>query len=166
MLLLGAHLTVSNAVAPASAAATTCCWLFNTQANRYQFYRKPANMVACQPPYAPAACPNNAAPPPAPPVAGRPDTGLCSFVEGVQYSVEADSGWTDMHRHSKEECCTACGQHSGCQHFVYEATSGTCVLLPPTRAGAELVQKPNTAVVSGGLSCPPPPPMRIITPRS
>ena len=45
------------AAAPAaSSPAPACCWLFNDQTKRHQFYPKPAN-AACQVPYKPAACP-------------------------------------------------------------------------------------------------------------
>ena len=43
------------AAAPAT-AATGCCWLFNEQTKRYNFYPRPAN-AACQTPYKLAACP-------------------------------------------------------------------------------------------------------------
>ena len=54
----------------------------------------------------------------------------CIFEEKVEYSVDADSGYTDRVATSKEECCNACGLHSGCEAFVFEPSSGTCVLLP------------------------------------
>ena len=63
------------ASAASSAAATACCWLFNDQTKRYQFYPKPAT-ATCQAPYKLAACPKPkdapapaASPPPPPPVA-------------------------------------------------------------------------------------------------
>ena len=52
------------AAAPAAAPpASACCWLFNDQTKRYQFYPKPANAV-CQVPYTLAVCPSVKSPPP------------------------------------------------------------------------------------------------------
>ena len=53
-------LVVSPASVPAAPTATSpasvCCWRFNGQTKRYQFYLRPANAV-CQVPYTHADCP-------------------------------------------------------------------------------------------------------------
>jgi len=75
----------------------------------------------------------------------------CKFEDKTEYSVDADSGYTDRIATSKEECCNACGLHSGCHFFVFEPSSGTCVLLP--QVGAEkLLNTPNEYTVSGSIS--------------
>jgi len=54
--------------APSAPAATSdCCWSFNSETKRYQFYIKPATATACVSPYKPAACPK---PPPPPATVG------------------------------------------------------------------------------------------------
>ena len=53
------------AAAPAasSSPANGCCWSFNEETKRYQYYPRPKN-TACVAPYKPAACPGTALPPP------------------------------------------------------------------------------------------------------
>ena len=75
----------------------------------------------------------------------------CSFDEKTEYSVDADTGYTDRIATSKEECCNACGLHSGCKDFVFEPSSGTCVLLPAVDDG-EIIKSPNEYTVSGSIS--------------
>ena len=44
-----------------------------------------------------------------------------------------------------------CGLHTGCQDFVYEHATGTCILLPHAASKADLVRLPNPNVISGSL---------------
>eukprot|EP00962_Isochrysis_galbana_P016208 scaffold4636_cov81-Isochrysis_galbana.AAC.1 len=56
--------------ADAAAIAAACCWSYNQETKRYQFYVKPAEAAACVAPYKPAACPAKP-PPPAAATAAR-----------------------------------------------------------------------------------------------
>ena len=49
--------------------------------------------------------------------------------------MDQSTGYTDRTADSKEECCNMCGMKAGCQDFVFEPTSGTCVLLPHVVTG-------------------------------
>jgi hypothetical protein len=76
----------------------------------------------------------------------------CTFVEGVEYTVKKQTGYSDTTAQTKEECCALCGHHdSGCSNFVFEPSSGVCVLLPlVTRNNLE--RDDNEFVVSGTAS--------------
>ena len=108
------------------------------------------------PPPPPRPPPGSPSPPPRPLAhlarsASTKEHFQCSFDESTEYSVDADSGYTDRIATSKEECCNACGLHSGCRDFVFEPSSGTCVLLPAVE-DAEIIKSPNEYTVSGSIS--------------
>ena len=74
----------------------------------------------------------------------------CSFMPGVELSVDASEGYTDRSAGSKEECCNTCGLKAGCQDFVFEPSSGTCVLLPHVSQD-KISHTKNEYTVSGSL---------------
>ena len=120
------------AAAPAAAPpASACCWLFNDQTKRYQFYPKPANAV-CQVPYTLADCPSIKDPPPPPP----PNDYHCNPHGG--YWVSSESRYTYCFYKIADHWSNAspnfftrfdhrcCGQGGGvCD------SSGSCVLSSP-----------------------------------
>jgi len=74
----------------------------------------------------------------------------CSFLPGIELNVDASEGYTDRTAGSKEECCNTCGLKAGCQDFVFEPSSGTCVLLP--HVPKEMITSAkNEYTVSGSL---------------
>lgn len=77
----------------------------------------------------------------------------CSFVDGVEYTTTKQTGYSDRLAKTKEECCELCGHlETGCSHFVFEPTSGTCVLLPVVSSGNELESDDNPMAISGTAS--------------
>ena len=43
-----------------------------------------------------------------------------------------------------------CGMKAGCQDFVYEPGTGTCVLLPHVES-SEIISSPNEYTIAGSL---------------
>ena len=72
----------------------------------------------------------------------------CSFFAAVEFSVNQAEGYTDSKAATRFDCCNACGLHGGCQDFVYQHSTGMCILLPHVPAD-QLVQTPNEHVISG-----------------
>lgn len=76
----------------------------------------------------------------------------CQFFEGVELTTSRQSGYSDRSASTKEECCNLCGHlESGCANFIYEPSTGVCVLLPLTPA-SELERDDNEYVISGQAS--------------
>ena len=76
----------------------------------------------------------------------------CSFLPNVEFTTQRQTGYVDRHAVSKEECCNMCGHlETGCANFVYEPSSGECVLLPLTPL-SELEKDDNDMVISGTAS--------------
>ena len=76
----------------------------------------------------------------------------CTFLDGVEFATTRQRGYTDRNAATKEECCNMCGHlETGCANFVYEPSSGACVLLPLTPL-AELEKDDNEFVISGTAS--------------
>lgn len=101
-------------------------------------------------------------PPPRPPLhpprklahLGRAHTGQhfeCRYQPQTELATQTGRGYTDRQAASKEECCNLCGLKSGCDDFVFEPSSGTCVLLPHTPS-AQIKRMPNQYTVAGSLS--------------
>ena len=74
----------------------------------------------------------------------------CSFFSQVEFSVDQSVGYTDAKAATRFECCNKCGNTRGCQDFVYQHTTGMCVLLPHVPAD-QVIQTPNEHVISGSL---------------
>ena len=77
-------------------------------------------------------------------------TVTCDYEEGVEYMVDVSTGYTDRTASSKDECCRLCGEREGCKDFVFEPSTGTCVLLPDTVI-EDVKHRPNLFVVSGSV---------------
>ena len=75
----------------------------------------------------------------------------CTFDEGIEYTVEKEQGYETSTARVKEECCSLCGRTAGCTDFVFEPSSGTCVLLPHVTSESEIEAWPNPTVVSGSV---------------
>ena len=76
----------------------------------------------------------------------------CTFLDGVEFTTQRQIGYTDRIAGTKEECCNMCGHlETGCANFVYEPSSGVCVLLPLTPLN-ELEKDDNEVVISGTAS--------------
>ena len=79
----------------------------------------------------------------------------CQFYEGVELTTSRQTGYSDRSASTKEECCNECGRlESGCANFIYEPSTGVCVLLPLTPA-SELERDDNEFVISGQASVGP-----------
>ena len=65
-------------------------------------------------------------------------------------SIDQSTGYTDRKADSKEECCNMCGMKSGCQDFVFEPASSTCVLLPHVPS-SKMISSHNEYTVGGSL---------------
>ena len=58
--------------------------------------------------------------------------------------------YTNEQATTRFECCNKCGLHLGCQDFVYQHSTGLCVLLP--HVSKDRVSKtPNEHVISGSM---------------
>lgn len=76
----------------------------------------------------------------------------CNFVDGVEFTTSRADGYTDLAAATREECCAFCGHHdAGCANFIYEPSTGVCVLLPLTPL-AQLESDDNEFVISGTAS--------------
>ena len=76
----------------------------------------------------------------------------CTFLDSVEFTTQRQMGYTDRVAATKEECCQLCGHlETGCANFVFEPTSGQCVLLPLTPLN-ELEKDDNSQVISGTAS--------------
>ena len=56
-----------------------------------------------------------------------------------RYTVDSPLGYTNAHASTRFECCNQCGLHTGCQDFVYQHSSGLCVLLPHASTSREIM---------------------------
>ena len=74
----------------------------------------------------------------------------CHYQPQTEYSVDQSTGYTDRKSDSKEECCNLCGIKPGCQDFVFEPASGTCVLLPHVD-NKKIISSHNEYTVAGSL---------------
>ena len=63
--------------------------------------------------------------------------------------VNTAIGYTDRQAATRLECCNFCGLQPGCGDFVFQPSTGLCVLLP---GASEVVKIPNSQVVSGAVS--------------
>ena len=75
----------------------------------------------------------------------------CTFFASVEFSVNQAEGYTDSKASTRFECCNACGLKGDCQDFVYQHSTGMCILLPHVPSD-RLVQTPNEHVISGARS--------------
>ena len=75
----------------------------------------------------------------------------CTFAAHVEFSVDSDLGYTTVSASTRFECCNQCGLTTGCQDFVYQHSSGECLLLPHASSSKEITRLPNPNVVSGSL---------------
>eukprot|EP00316_Scyphosphaera_apsteinii_P011292 CAMPEP_0119305444 /NCGR_PEP_ID=MMETSP1333-20130426/6452_1 /TAXON_ID=418940 /ORGANISM="Scyphosphaera apsteinii, Strain RCC1455" /LENGTH=766 /DNA_ID=CAMNT_0007308535 /DNA_START=48 /DNA_END=2348 /DNA_ORIENTATION=- len=114
--------------------------------------------------YKVVGAPSPPPPPPSPP--GRPSRpprplshlGIhtkqhfqCTYFEETEFTVDMSTGYTDKVVSSQAECCNACGLKSGCQDFVFEPSSGACVLLPHVSDQSLVKSTFNELTVSGSL---------------
>mmetsp|Transcript_47528 Transcript_47528/g.78670 ORF Transcript_47528/g.78670 Transcript_47528/m.78670 type:complete len:780 (+) Transcript_47528:43-2382(+) len=76
----------------------------------------------------------------------------CSFFPRIEFTVDTALGYTDRVASSREECCSFCGLKAGCQDFVFEPSSGTCVLLPHVSDSRQIIRTPNEYTVAGSIS--------------
>lgn len=74
----------------------------------------------------------------------------CTYQLRTELSVDQSEGYADRIAASKEECCNFCGTRGGCQDFVFEPGSGTCVLLPHVSSDL-IIKTPNEYTVAGSL---------------
>lgn len=74
----------------------------------------------------------------------------CDYKEGVEFTVDVSTGYTDRTAAGKDECCRLCGERQGCTEFVFEPSTGTCVLLPEAEL-AQIEERPNLFVISGSV---------------
>lgn len=74
----------------------------------------------------------------------------CEFHEGIEYTVSENQGYADRTASSMDECCRQCGDRAGCKDFVFEPSTGTCVLLPEVEF-SQIEQRTNLFVVSGSV---------------
>ena len=150
---------------PADAAATVtpaapspgCCWSFNADTKRYQFYPRPANQ-ACVAPYkaapcsgAPAAAPSPAAAaaavaasPPPPPPPPPPPAQVDAASPGCCWSFNADTKRYQFYPRPANQACVAPYKAAPC--------SGAPAAAPSPAAAAA------AAIVGALRSSPPPPP--------
>jgi hypothetical protein len=143
----------TTTVTPA-APSPGCCWSFNADTKRYQFYPRPANQ-ACVAPYkaapcsgAPAAAPSPAAaaaavassPPPPPP---PPPAQVDAASPGCCWSFNADTKRYQFYPRPANQACVAPYKAAPC--------SGAPAAAPSPAAAA-------AAIVGALRSSPPPPP--------
>ena len=76
----------------------------------------------------------------------------CTFVPHIEFSVDSPLGYTNTHASTRFECCNQCGLATGCQDFVYQHSTGLCVLLPHASSAKDLLRLPNPNVISGSLA--------------
>jgi len=75
----------------------------------------------------------------------------CSYFPRIELTVDTERGYTDRVAASREECCEFCGLKTNCQDFVFEPSSGTCVLLPPVQSTEAVTRTPNKYTVGGSV---------------
>ena len=76
----------------------------------------------------------------------------CTFVPHIEFSVDSDLQVTNAHASTRFECCNQCGLSTGCVDFVYQHSTGLCVLLPHASSAKDVLRLPNPNVISGSLS--------------
>jgi len=76
----------------------------------------------------------------------------CEFEEGIEYVLDVTAGYDDRTAPSMEGCCDLCSAQPTCTRFVFEKSTGTCVLLPNVADDQPMVRLPEAGITSGTVS--------------